>query len=139
MRAPVDGKKRKALIDSLSRDPVPQVVSVKQFFDGNDDLGSIGCNLDDHPGVETFREALERVERRPDVEAVVLAISELDPGEGCWPFVDTVLVAGTISPDELHSELSELQPDEIRTAEEYQVPEIVTRRFKSSCLVAWWD
>ena len=28
------------------------LVSLEEYFDGNDDLGSIGCNLSDHPGVE---------------------------------------------------------------------------------------
>ena len=31
-----------------------QVVGIDRFFDGNDDLGSIGCNLDPHPGIARF-------------------------------------------------------------------------------------
>jgi hypothetical protein len=136
----MDQKKRDALVESLrSEPPNAQTVTVQRFFDGNDDLGSIGCNLDDHPGIDAFRETLGRLEKREDVEGVLLWISELDAGKQFWPFVDTVLVAGTISPDELRAQLSELGPDEIGTAAEYQVPNSVTRRFKSPCLVAWWD
>lgn len=43
---------------------------MSEFFDGNDDLGSIGCNLSDHPGIEAFRDTFARLLARPDVEAI---------------------------------------------------------------------
>ena len=93
----MDDTKCKALKEELAEQPEPQIVAAERFFDGNDDLGSIGCNLDGHPGVDAFRDVFAGLLRRSDVQAVYAQISELDPGEGCWPFTDTVLVAGTIS------------------------------------------
>src|SRR5437868_6500025 len=102
----MDQAKCQALKDKLSTQPEPQIVLIAEFFDGNDDLGSIGCNLDPHPAVSAFRDVLTGLLRRSDVAAVYAQISELDPGEDSWPFSDTVLVAGSISADELQKAVS---------------------------------
>ena len=44
----MDIGKRNQLVARLSQEPEPQIVPIEVFFDGNDDLGSIGCNLLDH-------------------------------------------------------------------------------------------
>ena len=90
--------------------PEPQVVRAERFFDGNDDTGSIGCNLSEHPGIAAFQEILTGLEDRSDVQAVYTQIRELDPGEDSWPFTDTVLVAGTISTGDLTAAVSSLEP-----------------------------
>lgn len=77
------------------------MVPVEEFFDGNDDLGSIGCNLVEHPGIDVFRDTLIGIARRADVVVVYAAIAEVDPGEGSWPFADTIFVVGTIPRGEL--------------------------------------
>lgn len=77
----MDDTKCKALKAELAAQSEPQIVAAERFFDGNDDLGSIGCNLMEHPGVDAFRDAFVGLLRRPDVQAVYAQISELDPGE----------------------------------------------------------
>ena len=57
----MDGAKCAALKGELSKMPEPQVVPIERFFDGNDDLGSIGCNLNPHPGIALRQRA------RPDL------------------------------------------------------------------------
>ena|ERR1700761_6819499 len=116
-----------------------QIVSVERFFDGNDDPGSIGCNLMEHPGVDVFRNLLTGLLQRSDVQAVYARISELDPGEESWPFTDTVFVVGTISPEELRDILSPLQPDEIDSGETYGLPKAIKQKHKEPVLAAWWD
>ena len=76
----MDMRRSQALKKQLAAQPQPWLVPIAQFFDGNDDLASIGCNLDDHPGVEAFRAVLTGLLGRPDVEAVYAQIAELDPG-----------------------------------------------------------
>jgi hypothetical protein len=135
----MDDAKCKALKDELRPQPEPQIVAVQRFFDGNDDPGSIGCNLMEHPGVDVFRDVLIGLLRRPEVHAVYAQISELDPGEGCWPFTDTVLVAGTISADELRETVSALQPDEVGDAEQFGISPDIATRHDSPVLAIWWD
>src|SRR5690348_14502439 len=135
----MDDTKCKALKDELAAEPEPQIVAAERFFDGNDDGGSIGCNLDEHPGVDAFRAVFAGLRRRPDVQAVYAQISELDPGEGCWPFTDIILVVGTIPVDELRSAVSVLQPDEVGAAAEFGVSAAVGNRHGSPVLAVWWD
>jgi hypothetical protein len=135
----MDSSKRNRLIADLSSKPEPQIVSIERFFDGNDDPGSIGCNLPEHPGVEAFRATFERIARRKDVEAVYAQIAELDPGEGSWPFTDTVLVVGSITADALAAELAPLQPDEVSDAGEFASSGELSIGSSSPILVAWWD
>jgi hypothetical protein len=135
----MDASKCKALKAELARQPPPHVVAVERFFDGNDDLGSIGCNLAKHPGVDQFRDTLVGLLHRSDVEAVDAQISELDPGERRWPFTDTILVAGRISVDDLRAAVNALEPDEVGPAENLGVSSAVTERYASPVLVVWWD
>ena len=79
----MDIGKRNQLVARLSQEPGPQIVPIEVFFDGNDDLGSIGCNLLDHPGIAAFRDAFARIARRPGVVAIYAQIAELDPGGDC--------------------------------------------------------
>jgi hypothetical protein len=132
----MDQIKRNRLVTDLAAKPEPQIVPIEVFFDGNDDLGSIGCNLLEHPGIETFRATFARIAAREDVEAIYAQIAELDPGEESWPFTDTVLVVGTIPPEELASELTALEPDEVGTGEGFSIPSL---GHPSPVLVAWWD
>jgi hypothetical protein len=131
--------KCRALKDKLSAQPEPQIVAVEEFFDGNDDLGSIGCNLDQHPGVGTFRDVFAQLLRRSDVQAVYAQISELDPGKDCWPFSDTVLVVGSISAVDLQKAVRSLQPDEVAAAEAFGVSPAIGERHGSPVLAVWWD
>jgi hypothetical protein len=135
----MDDAKCRTLKTELAAQPEPQVVPIDHFFDGNDDPGSIGCNLDPHPGVDAFRQVLTNLLARPDIEAVYARISELDPGGGCWPFTDTVFVVGTVPPDELQEAVEELQPNEVGEAERFSVPPAITERHRSPVSVLWWD
>ena len=135
----MDDAKCRALKKELSTQSEPQIVEAERFFNGNDDEGSIGCNLMEHPGVDTFRGVFAGLLERPDVKAIYAQISELDPGDGCWPFTDTILVVGTIPVDELREAVSMLQPDEVAAAEELGVSPAVGKKHGSPVLVVWWD
>jgi hypothetical protein len=115
------------------------ITGVEQFFDGNCDDGSIGCNLTDHPGVDAFRNVLVGLLRRSDVEAVYAQIAEIDPGAGLWPFTDTVFVVGNIDLEELAKLLAPLNPDEVHAANEEMVPPAIRHIHRGRVLYAWWD
>ena len=136
---PVDSAKCKALKAELTAQPASQIIPIEKFFDGNDDPASIGCNLSTHPGIDRFREILQALVQRPDVAAVYASISEVDPGPGSWPFTDTILIVGTISPEELKDILIELEPDEIAPAEDFGVSPSIGEEHGLPVLAAWWD
>jgi len=134
----MDAEKCRELKAELAAQERP-AVPIGRFFDGNDDVASIGCNLLEHPGMAAFREALVGLTRRPDVEAVYALIAELDPGEDSWPFTDTVLVFGRISAQDLEQALRKLEPDEVGSAAEFGIDDELLSKHAGPALAAWWD
>ncbi len=136
----MDEAKCKSLKAELASQPEPQIVPVARFFDGNDDLGSIGCNLIEHPGIEFFRSVLVGLTSHADVMAVYAQISELDAGEDSWPFANQVIVVGQIPIEELNRFVRELQPDEVIVSNGYGVsPSIAQLHQNTPVSVIWWD
>jgi len=135
----MDATKCAALKAELEVQPEPQAVRAERFFDGNDDTGSIGCNLREHPGVAAFQQILTGLESRPDVHGVYAQITELDPGEDSWPFTDTVLVAGTISTDDLTDAVSSLEPDEVSPVEDFGAAGAIAAKHGAPVHIIWWD
>ena len=86
-----------------------------------------------------FREVLAGLLRRPDVRAVYAQITERDPGAGCWPFTDTVLVIGGIPAAELRKAVGALRADEVGTAEEMRISPSVAKGLGLPVLAVWWD
>jgi hypothetical protein len=87
------------------------VVGLELFFEGNDDLGSIGCNLIDNPGPAHFYAVLRSIRERPDVHGVWVGISEvMAPDE--WPFSDHVYVVSTASAADVANWATALQSQE---------------------------
>lgn len=101
----------KTRIEQLGGSDAYPVVRIDLFFAGNDDVASIGPNLDPHPGVETFYRVLRDIRERAEVSDVVVQISEVMEGEDEWPFVEAAYVLTTASDEQVHAWARELQPD----------------------------
>jgi hypothetical protein len=135
----MDVSKCNALKRELAEQDEPQIVPIGRFFDGNDDLGSIGCNLSDHPGIDAFRQIVEALLKRSDVQAIYAQITELDPGEDSWPFTDTVLVVGSIPTEDLNRALAPLEPDDVGPADPDMISGGLSETERRSTQIAWWD
>lgn len=135
----MDQNKRNQLVAELTACTEPPLIPIDRFFDGNDDLGSIGCNLLAHPGLERFRSILVELSSRSDVEAVYAQIAEIDPGPDCWPFCDTVLVVGEIDLRTLQTLTKPLTPDEVSRIDRELVPSAISNRHTKEIFHIWWD
>jgi len=122
--------------DNAAPDPI---VSLEEFFTGNEDLGSIGCNLTDHPGMQTFYTELKAIRSRPDVQGVFVAIHELDE-DTIWPFSECVYILTSAPIDEISNWVQKLQPSEISEGWLYNkppdAPKLKDGMRPVSC---WWD
>ncbi|MBU2662668.1 hypothetical protein KOI35_04035 [Actinoplanes bogorensis] len=117
------------------------VVSLESFFEGNDDLGSIGSNLADHPGVQQFFTVLRHVRERPEVHDVWVGISEV-MGDDEWPFSNHVYVVTSASADELLRWTTALSPEpEIASGWWNDVPPLKSIPVSAGMrvLTLWWD
>ena len=140
--------KRRALIDKVKSQglgdvegPLP-VVSLEEFLEGNEDLGSIGCNLTEHPGIRFFFGHLQMIRSRPDVQDVLIEIMEIDEDSSWapWPFSERVYILTEASSDGVMEWLKPLQPDEVEVGcfqgKPPAAPEIVEGM---QVYGVWWD
>jgi hypothetical protein len=140
----MDLKRRAALIDRIlalraPADTMP-VVSVEAFFDGNDDPGSIGCNLPEHPGAQRFYSILSAIRARSDVQDVLVGIYEIVEDETCWPFADTIYILTRAQASAVQEWLAELQPDEVTKGFPYGSPPGAPPLAPGMTPIrAWWD
>jgi hypothetical protein len=65
------------------------LVTLEEFFDGNESAGSICCNLTPTPEPAEVYEVLKGIRSRSDVADVRVQITMFDDPDD-WPFSDTV-------------------------------------------------
>ncbi len=102
------------------------IVTIEEFFTGNSDLASIGCNLKKHPGLGFFQKCLEEIRSRVNVEGVWLQIYDTD--EGDWPF----------SESDVHKLAEKLEPSEI-WRRKVEAPHSRDCRLVGPVWNLWWD
>ena len=116
------------------------VVSLEDFFTGNSDLGSIGCNLGPkQPPIAEFYRVLRDIRSKPNVQDVLVRIYDYkDPSS--WPYTDTVYIISSASPDEVKQWVEPLLPDEVYGEWMYGKPSAAPD-VKSGMVPysVWWD
>jgi hypothetical protein len=114
------------------------LIAVEEFFVGNSEIGSIGCNLDSTPSPEQFYALFQAIAQRPDVKDIRVQVTAFDVPE--WPFSDTIYIMTSASPEEVATWFpKELKPDETwsgfadQSYEPYSVP------IGTEPVACWWD
>lgn len=98
-------------INDFSR-PRP-LVTLEEFFEGNDDPGSIGYNLPEPPSPADIYKLLVAVRKKPGVSDVRIEVKDLEDPDG-WPSTDTIWVITSSSPEEVRSWFPEsMAPDDV--------------------------
>lgn len=113
--APQSGsiKDFKKYIEEMKKNPqTSPVVSLEDFFEGNSDEGSIGCNLYPHPGIKIFYVTLKAIRDREDVQDVLVEISAIDD-DVSWPFSEFIWIISKAPKDKVFEWVKPLKPDEI--------------------------
>jgi len=117
------------------------LVSLEEFFDGNDDFGSIGYNFyPDQPAPSDFYELFKRIRSRPEVANVLVEVCQQEMPEE-WPSTDTVWIITSASAGTVAKWLGErFQADDIFDGwtehvqrEPYQLPPGMKP------IGIWWD
>ncbi|MFN0315742.1 MAG: hypothetical protein ACKVQA_11980 [Burkholderiales bacterium] len=115
------------------------LLTLEEFFDGNNVTGSIGCNLDTSPTPGQFYELLRSFLNKNGVETVLVQITAFDDPD--WPFSDTVWVITSCSEEEVRSWFpDDLAPNEVWTGwvenQSYEPINIPAGMVPIAC---WWD
>jgi hypothetical protein len=115
-------------------------VPLDQFFQGNDDQGSIGCNLGSgQPSIPTFYELLASLREKPHVQDIWVRITDAtDPAS--WPYCDTVYVLSSLTQSDIEAALADLLFDEVHCGWMYGKPASAPQPDKGfSAYSVWWD
>lgn len=119
---------------------VSPALTIEEFFDGNLDEGSIGCNLDPHPGIGAFRATFEALLVKAKAIDVRFPIVEWIEGLD-WPFTDKAIVITKLDPDEIKDLVGQLTPDEVGFLDESAIKSFdglkVPGDFRA--VLIWWD
>jgi hypothetical protein len=120
--------------------PLP-IVPLEDFFTGNNDFGSIGCNLANHPGPQWFFRTLKEIRDRPTVQNVLVEINEVvEEDPQAWPFSDRVYILTSASREDVKEWVTKLQPDEVEPAWTNGLPAnapVLPNGTKAYAV--WWD
>jgi len=137
---------RRQLIDEAHRQWAEgqdePVVSLEDFFTGNEDAGTIGANLNPPPGPHLFYESLKDIRSRPEVQDILVEIRETmedDPDPSMWPFPDQIYILTSASCEEVTQWLAPLQPDEVDST--HINKRVQTMKFPDNVKPyrVWWD
>lgn len=87
------------------------LLTLEEFFEGNETLGSIGCNLIPTPTPAGFYAFLKRIAGRADVVDVRVQVTMFDAPE--WPFSDVVWIITSANPQDVVEWFEDaMRPDE---------------------------
>jgi len=133
----MDVAKRAALVKVLGDlQGAKALVSVEQFFDGNDDRGSFWCNLAEPSDVSAIWSFVATIAERAEVVDLRLQVYEIEEGE--WPYCESVLLSTSAATGEVAEWFASYPPDEIETraADPSLAPTVFATQ---SHYWLWWD
>jgi hypothetical protein len=117
------------------------IVTLEEFFEGNDDYGSIGYNFyPEQPAPSEFYDLFKRIRERPNVADVLVEVTQQEmPND--WPSTDTVWILTAASLKEVASWLGErFQADELWDGwTDHLVREPVDVPRNCRPVGVWWD
>ena len=135
--------KKEKLVEKIYALGYPEneiVVSLEDFFEGNNDQESIAPHIFDaeRTSPQIFYRKLSELKNLDQVDDVFVRIQDVEDSD--WPFTDTVYIISKLSVEEIRSKLTDLHPDEIYEEWMYGQP-INAPEVKDgfSIFSVWWD
>lgn len=119
---------------------ISPALTIEEFFDNNNDEGSIGCNLAPHPGIDIFRSTFEALLEDAAVRDVRFPVVEWIEGLD-WPFTDKVIIVTTLDLREVEDRVKHLMPDEVGDLADAAQSEfeglLIPEGYRA--VLIWWD
>ncbi len=131
--------KKTKVLNQIKADGFPTkevAVDLATFFDDNNDIGSIGPNLDPPVKPSDFYSVFKKIKSSDKTENIFVRISDADDTE--WFYTDAVYIIGNWTREELSELVKDLHPDEINEGWMYSRPVNIPET-KNKIFTLWWD
>ena len=123
----------------------PILMTVDDFFDGNNDISSIAPNLAEKPKISEYYRVFKKLLENEKVENVFVNIKDiniyengkLDDSE--WFFSDMIYVVGQISKNEVDEITKHLIPNEVDIDKEDIIRNLKPNYSELNVIYVWWD
>jgi len=114
-------------------------VTVDEFFNGNEDDGSIGANLyPEQPSLQFFWDTFNTMLASAKVENIFIRIADAEDTD--WFYTDTAYVVGDVTFEEVTEMVKELHPSEIYNEWMYGQPVNLSGINPGKKVYSlWWD
>ena len=133
---------RAHLIKKCKSELLLPLVTLEEFFVGNDDDGSIGCNLLRSPDLRIFFATFKLIRARPDVENVLVAITDYEEeNKASWPFSDAVYIFTDANKADIQLWVEGLQADDVVELTPTELAKSHAFQFEPDTKIwmVWWD
>ena len=123
----------------------PILMSVDDFFDGNNDVSSIAPNLSEKPKIAEYYEVFKTLLKNDKVEGIYVNIKDINIykngklNDSEWFFSDMIYVIGTISKSEIYKLTKHLKPDKVEFDKENIIQNLKPKYSNLNVIYIWWD
>jgi hypothetical protein len=145
---PIDTAKRNKLVakyDLLNPNiKQPILLTVDEFFDGNDDEASIAPNLSVKPRMTEYYSILKKIVDNPKTIAAFAEIKEVMIYDGKlndneWFYSDIIYFVGDLTKEEIKAATKSLMPDEVECDNEDRIKMLNEKYADKNVVYVWWD
>lgn len=125
--------------------PQPVLMTIDEFFDGNNDEASIAPNLDKKPNVSEYYQIFKELRKNPKVVGAFVKINEVmiyEDGklsDNEWFYSDVIYIVGDITKEEVAEATRTLFPDEVEYDKEGQIKKLDEKFKDKNVIYLWWD
>ncbi len=152
-------KKAEATIDKTKRDQLvkkydllkfpnivqPILLTVDEFFDGNNDEASIAPNLEKKPTMAEYYKILKTISQDPKTTDAFVEIKEVmiyengQLNDNEWFYADIIYFVGDLTKEEIKEATQYLMPDEVEYDKENRIKGLNEKYKDKKVVYVWWD
>ena len=150
MKSPIDVVKRDALVKkydlmNFAGNKHMVLLSIDEFFDGNNDEASIAPNISVKPEMAQYYKVLKTLSKHPKIVDAFVEIKDVmiyDDGklhDNDWFYTDVAYFVGDLTKEEVREAVKSLLPDEVEYDTDNRISNFKSEYKDKKIVFVWWD
>ena len=150
MQTTIDKVKRDKLVQKYDLLKFPNInqpvlLSIDEFFDGNNDEASFAPNVENKLPMSTYYKILKSLSQHPKTIATFVELKDVmiyDNGQlhdDEWFYTDIVYFVTDLTKEEIKEATKSLQPDEVEYDTEHEIKGLNEKYKDKNIVYVWWD